>query len=49
MLPVMICEQYGWTYQEYLDAPISFIALIKERMRIDAKEAEKANKQSNRN
>lgn len=39
MLPVIICEKYGWTYDQYLDQPVPFINLIVERMRIDALEA----------
>jgi len=44
MLPVVICEKYGWTYGEYLDQPVDFIHLIAERMSIDAKEQEQAAK-----
>jgi hypothetical protein len=40
MQVVAICEQYGWTYQEYEQQPAFFITLIKERMRIDTKAQE---------
>ena len=33
----IICESFGWTYQEYIEQPTWFINLIKERMQIDAK------------
>lgn len=42
MQMVVICETFGWTYQEYLDQPVHFIALVKERMRIDGIKAEQA-------
>lgn len=46
MLPVIICEKYGWTLDEYLDHPVPFLNLIAERMKIDALETKKqANKQ----
>ena len=41
MMPVIICEKYGWTYYEYLDQPLPFINLIAERLKIDALEAER--------
>ncbi len=44
MFPVVICEKYGWTYDEYLDQPVDFIYLISERMSIDAQEQDKAAK-----
>lgn len=45
MLVVAICQEFGWTYQEYMNQPITFIALIKEKMSIDTqKSAEKPHK-----
>jgi hypothetical protein len=40
MLIVVICEMYGWTYQEYQDQPTFFLQLIKEKMLRDNKEKE---------
>jgi len=44
MQVVVICEKYGWTYNEYLEQPKPFIDLIKDKMRIDAQVAEKESK-----
>lgn len=40
MLMVVVCEMYGWTYQEYQDQPTFFLQLIKEKMVRDNKEKE---------
>lgn len=40
MLMVVICEMYGWTYQEYQDQPTFFLQLIKEKLLRDNKEKE---------
>lgn len=40
MQVVMICKDFGWTYDEYLDQPLPFIQRIKEMMSIDAQKAE---------
>lgn len=48
MQMVAICEQYGWTYQQYEEQPAFFISLVKERMRIDSKAQELAAKKVNR-
>lgn len=34
---VQVCQDFGWTYEEYLNQPSHFIALIREKMRIDGK------------
>jgi hypothetical protein len=39
---VVICQEMGWTYQEYLDAPNWFINLLVEKMNQDGKEMKKA-------
>ncbi len=49
MVIVAICEQFGWTYTEYLEQPTTFILLIKEKMRIDADRSERENKKSKTN
>ena len=46
MQTVVICEMFGWTYQEFLDQPITFIQLIKEKMKIDAQREEGASNKS---
>ena len=46
MQMVVICENFGWTKAEYLDQPLEFISLIKERMKIDAQQAHNANKKN---
>lgn len=48
MLMVTICEAYCWTYDEYVNQPLWFITLIKEKMVRDNKERELANKRINR-
>lgn len=37
---VVICEMYGWTYEEYQNQPTFFLQLIKEKMLRDNKEKE---------
>jgi len=39
MIPVVICEMYGWTYQEYMLQPVWFIDLIMFKMGVDAEKA----------
>ena len=43
MKAVTICEAMRWTYDTYLDQPAFFIDLLIEKMRIDAKMAERKN------
>jgi hypothetical protein len=40
MQMVQICEDFGWTYEQYLSQPQHFLTLIREKMRIDAKRKE---------
>lgn len=40
MFMVEVCERFGWTYNEYLEQPTSFIDLIREKMRIDAQKSQ---------
>jgi hypothetical protein len=35
MQMVVICEKFGWTYDQFLDQPMFFIELIREKMKID--------------
>lgn len=48
MQRVVICEAFGWTYEEYNSQPIEFIDLIREKMKVDAQKAENENKKVNR-
>lgn len=42
MQMVVICEMYGWTYEDYLNQPVHFLKLIKEKLSIDAQKAKNA-------
>ncbi len=44
MKAVTVCEAMRWTYDTLLDQPAFFVDLIIEKMRIDAKMAEKQNR-----
>ncbi len=33
---VVICEKYSWTYKQFLQQPLWFIDLIREKMKIDS-------------
>lgn len=44
MIAVAICEMFGWTLEQYEDHPVQFLALIKDKMRIDAQKAEQQSK-----
>lgn len=37
---VVMCETFGWTYQQYIEQPTWFIELIREKMKIDSQIAE---------
>lgn len=40
MLMATICERFGWTYEEFMNQPVFFIELIREKMVRDNKEQE---------
>lgn len=44
MLMIAICQEIGWTYQEYMSQPMWVLELIKEKMIRDAKDAEMRSK-----
>jgi hypothetical protein len=46
MQMVAICQEYKWTYQEYMSQPSYFIQLVKAKMVRDNKEQELASKKS---
>lgn len=48
MLMVAICQEFHWTYDEYMSQPNYFLALIKEKLIRDRKEEELAAKQAHR-
>jgi len=31
----MLCEKFGWTYQEFLDQPWWFAEIVKVQMKVD--------------
>lgn len=35
MLAAIICERYGWTWDEYQDQPMPFLATIYEKIRAE--------------
>jgi len=35
MMSVILCEKFGWTYEEYLAQPNFFIDLIIEKIKVD--------------
>jgi len=41
MIVVAICQEMGWTYDEYLDSPKWFIDLIKTKLEIDSENLKK--------
>ncbi len=40
MLIVHICQEFGWTYEEYQSQPAYFLEIIRRKMKIDQKEQE---------
>lgn len=36
MLAAIICREYGWTYQEYMDEPASFLLIIRSMLEEEA-------------
>ena len=41
MLIVSICQEMGWTYQEYMEQPKWFIDLVKDKLQIDGENIRK--------
>lgn len=44
MQMVVICENFGWTYEKYLEQPLFFLELIKGRFKIDSQRQENQSK-----
>jgi hypothetical protein len=40
MIRVQICQDFGWTYEQYESQPDFFLRAIKEKMRRDQKQQE---------
>lgn len=38
---VAICQEFGWTYGEYLQQPTWFLTLIREKLTRDQKDQER--------
>lgn len=45
---VAICQEFHWTYNEYMEQPAYFIRLVKEKLKRDNKERELEAKKSRR-
>lgn len=48
MMMVAICQEFGWTYAEYISQPNFFLELIKQKLTRDSKEQELQAKQARR-
>lgn len=44
MLIIEICEKFGWDYYQFLDQPAWFIELIVEKMKAEARERKRKEK-----
>jgi len=44
MQTVSICQEMGWTYQEYMAQPVWFINLLKDKLQIDSDNIRKITK-----
>jgi len=49
---VTICQEFGWTYKEYLEQPSWFLELVKKKLQLDSelqkKELDKVKSQQRR-
>lgn len=43
MIVAVICEQMGWTYEEYMNNPLWFTELLVRKLEIDAKKQQAIN------
>lgn len=43
----IVCQRMQWTYQEYLDQPLSFLKVLKMKWIIDNEHEEKLHRQNN--
>jgi hypothetical protein len=44
MIAAIVCREMGWTWQEYQEQPVPFIATITAMLNAEAKEVERRNK-----
>jgi len=45
---VSICQEMGWTYQEYMIQPVWFIDLLKDKLQIDSDNIKKQTRRAKR-
>lgn len=45
----IICKEYGWTFQQFLEQPEDFITAINVRMSVEAEEEKHQNEEMQRN
>lgn len=48
MQMVAVMQEFGWTYQEYVETPAHILSLIMEKLKIDRKREELAAKRQHR-
>lgn len=48
MMVVAICQEFGWTYDEYMRQPSFFLEMVKEKLIRDQKEQEMSIKRMER-
>lgn len=48
MQAIVVCERFGWTFDEYMAQPAFFLRLINEKIVMDAKAEKLRAKQHNR-
>lgn len=44
-IAAVICREFGWTYDEYLDQPITFIFTVMEMLNAEAEASQNRKKQ----
>ena len=44
MVAALICREYGWTYQEYMEQPQTFLLTIISLLDEEARELKRRNK-----
>lgn len=41
MMMVAVCQEFGWTYDEYMDSPTWFLEMVREKLIRDNKETQR--------
>ena len=49
MVVIAICQEFGWTYYEYMEQPNWFLNLVQDKLVIDSKKVKKDIKKQKRN